>query len=229
MPRAARVVIPECPHHVTQRGNNHQDVFFVDDDRRVFLQLLGEAAEEHGVLIDGYCLMTNHVHLIATPAAEHSLAGALKWTNQVYAQYVNRLHGRSGHLWQSRFYSCALDAEHTRTAMAYVERNPIRAGLCQQAWDWPWSSAAAHCGWEVAFSLPGLEKWAERASPEAWQKVLNDPQDEAQISRLRQCVLRGRPLGSDAFVAKLESLLGRRLRPLPHGRPRKKAGDPPKS
>jgi len=97
---------------VSYPGNNRRDVFFVDDDRRVFLDLLAEASKRFDLAVDGYCFMTNHIHLVVTPEREDSLAGALKRTNQLYAQYVNRLHGRSGHLWQGRFYSCALDERH---------------------------------------------------------------------------------------------------------------------
>ena len=142
MPRTARVVIPGCVHHVTQRGNNRQDVFFVDADRQMFLQYLREAAERFALRVEGYCLMTNHIHLVVTPQREDSLAGALKRVNQLYAQYVNRLHGRSGHLWQNRFFSCPLDREHLWRALVYVERNPVRARLCRKAWQWQWSSAA---------------------------------------------------------------------------------------
>jgi len=95
MPRVSRIVLPGRPHHVTQRGNNRQDVFFVDDDRRVYLGLLKEQAERFGLEILGYCLMSNHVHLVAVPAGEDSLAKAVGRTHFLYTQYVNRLHGRS--------------------------------------------------------------------------------------------------------------------------------------
>src|SRR4030042_765949 len=133
MPRLARMVIPGVPHHITQRGNNRQDVFFVDDDRRVYLSLLQEPSRRYGLQLLGYCLMSNHVHLIATPARDDSLAKAVGRGHWLYTQYVNRLHGRSGHLWQNRFYSCALDEEHLVAARAYAERNPVRAKLVKQA------------------------------------------------------------------------------------------------
>ena len=221
MPRSARIVIAGCVHHVTHRGNNKQDVFFVDDDRRVFLDLLADACERFGLTIDGYCLMTNHVHLLATPASESSLAKALKRTSQLYAQYVNRLHGRSGHLWQDRFFSCALDEQHFWRALAYVERNPVRSRLCRVAWRWSWSSAAAHCDGLDPSGLLDLATWQDRASPDQWRQALREAEDDPQIERLRLCTNRGRPLGSDAFLAKLERLLDRRLRPFPRGRPRK--------
>jgi len=105
MPRFARVVIPGCAHHVTQRGNNRQAVFFVEDDYRVYLELLAHQAARHDLRINGYCLMPNHVHLVATPRQETSLSRAVGRTHYLYTQYINRLHGRSGHLWQSRFFS----------------------------------------------------------------------------------------------------------------------------
>ncbi len=221
MPRSSRVVIAGCAHHVTQRGNNRQDVFFVDDDRRVFLALLAEAAERFELVVDGYCLMTNHVHLVVTPHRESSLADALKRTNQLYAQYVNRFHGRSGHLWQDRFFSCPLDEVHFWRALAYIERNPVRARLCRKAWRWRWSSAAAHCGGKDPTGLLDLPGWSEQMDTQRWRNLLTTAGDEQQLARLRLCTSRGRPLGSDKFVAKLETLLGRRLRPLPPGRPRK--------
>ncbi|MGB7161246.1 MAG: transposase, partial [Tepidisphaeraceae bacterium] len=145
MPRVARVVVPGVPHHVTQRGNNRQDVFFVDDDRLAYLRILAQQCRKHGVAILGYCLMGNHVHLVVIPATADALAKAIGRTHWLYAQYVNRSHGRSGHLWQNRFYSCALDDEHTVFAMRYVEWNPVRARICRAARRYRWSSAAAHC------------------------------------------------------------------------------------
>ena len=222
MPRSARVVIPGCPHHVTQRGNNGQDVFFVDDDRQVFLSLLGNASTKFGLGVEGYCLMTNHVHLVVTPTMAEALGQALKRVSQLYTQYVNRLHGRSGHLWQDRFFSCPLDEEHYWTAMAYVERNPIRAGLCRSAWQWRWSSAAAHCDGRDTSGLLNMAAWRERLPADGdWSEALGATQGVPDVKELRLATSRGRPLGSDSFVSKIEQTLGRRLRPLPIGRPRR--------
>lgn len=223
MPRVARIVIPDWPHHVTQRGNNRQDVFFVDDDRRTYLGLLKEESEKYGVCVGGYCLMTNHVHLIVTPESADGLAKALGRTHYRYTQYVNRLHGRSGHLWQNRFHSCALDEDHYWTAMAYVEQNPVRARLVRGAWRYPWSSAAAHCGlaadrWEL-LDLVAWHGWLQGSD---WKETLAGLLKEETLSTVRRNTHRGRPLGSDHFLSKVESLLGRRLRPLPVGRPKKR-------
>ena len=229
MPRTARIVIPGLPHHVTQRGNNRQDVFFTDADRKVYLELLGRQCKTFGLTIDGYCLMTNHIHLIATPRDEGSLAKAVGRTNLYYTRHINRLHGRSGHLWQDRFFSCPLDDQYFWTAMIYVERNPVRAKLVRKPWRWPWSSATAHVTGidpTATRETPGLldlAAWAKLQPPDGdWRESICQPQDEQTLMRFRTWSNRGCPLGSDSFLSKLETLLNRRLRPRKRGRPRKK-------
>ncbi len=207
---------------MTQRGNNAQDVFFVDDDRRVYLSYLKESAERCGVAVSAYCLMTNHVHLIVTPEKEDSLAKTLGRTHLMYAQYVHRLHGRLGHFWQSRFYSCPLDERQTQNAAAYVELNPVRAGMVSSAWDYAWSSAGAHCG-EMGdpSGLLALSAWFEQVSVAQWRATLHAiAQSDGTVQRLRLHTRTGRPLGDDTFLSKVETLLGRRVRALPHGRPK---------
>ena len=117
MPRKARIVLPNIPHHITQRGNNKDAVFFVDKDKDVYLAFLQEESEKYGLELLGWCLMTNHIHLIARPETEDSLAKAVGRAHFRYTQYINRMQGRSGHLWQNRFYSCALDRSHFRQAL----------------------------------------------------------------------------------------------------------------
>jgi putative transposase len=224
MPRAARLVIPGCPHHVTQRGNNRQAVFFTQDDRQEYIRLLGEQADRFGLTIQAYCLMENHVHLVATPATEGTLAQAVGRTNLKYAMYLNRMHGRSGHLWQDRFFSCPLDEGHFWRACVYVERNPVRAGLVPQPWQYAWSSAAAHVDGKDPTGLLDLAAWRSRvADGESWRQRVTLELDEQTILRLRAATFNNRPLGSDTFLAKLEAALGRRLRPRPRGRPKTQA------
>jgi len=164
--------------------------------------------------------MSNHVHLIAIPKSEAALAKALGRTDYRYAQYVNCRHGPSGHLWQSRFYSCPLDKDHYWTAMAYVEQNPVRARLVRCAWRYRWSSAAAHCGAGPDRSgLLDLGGWANSRAAKGWQQTLAERLQPEMLLALRLNTHRGRPLGSDRFLSKIESLVGRRLRPLPVGRP----------
>jgi putative transposase len=164
MPRRSRLVVPEIAHHITQRGNDRQAVFFSADDRRLYLHLLAQQAAACGTHILGYCLMTNHVHLVAAPDREDSLARTLGRTHAEYAQAVNRSRSRTGHLWQNRFFSCPLDPSHLENVMRYVDLNPVRAGLTDAAWEWPWSSARVHC-------VPGagdlvLAIWRDMGQPE---------------------------------------------------------------
>jgi putative transposase len=223
MPRAARVVIPGCPHHVVQRGNNRQDVFFVDSDREYYLEVLRDQSCKFGLRVEGYCLMTNHLHIVATPDGADSLAKAVGRTNLYYTRYINRLHGRRGHLWQDRFFSSPLDEEHFWNALIYVERNPVRAKRVRKPWRWPWSSAAAHVSGSDPTGLLDLSAWAQRLPRGSdWREAIGRPQDELIVERLRLWSHRGCPLGSDRFISKLESLLNRRLRPRPRGRPSKK-------
>jgi len=222
MPRLARTVATGFAHHITQRGNNKQDVFFVDDDRRAYLDFLRYNAEKHSLEVLGYCLMTNHVHIIAIPHDDDSLARAVGRTHFRYTQYINRFHNRSGHLWQGRFYSCALDESHLFTAMKYIELNPVRAKMCRVSWRYQWSSAAVHIDKKSKSDLLNLTGWYKLISAKEWKSALLEGVDESDVTRLRNNTHTGRPLGSDSFMSKLERMFGRRIRPLPIGRPKKK-------
>ena len=223
MPRMARVVIPGCPHHLTQRGNRREDVFFTAADRQRYLELLGEYAEKHGLAVQAYCLMTNHVHLVVVPRAEASLAAALKPVHMRYAQHVNWTQHIGGRLWQGRFFSCPLDEEHLWAGVRYVERNPVRAGMGEWAEDYRWSSAAAHCGLRADSVLSDPCELRSRLTPAKWRQWLREPwQAEAEMTaRLRHCTHTARPAGGATFVARLEALLGRVLRARKVGRPPK--------
>lgn len=224
MPRIPRIVIPDVPHHFTQRGNNRQPVFFSDADRRQYLAFLAEEAAAHHLNIWVYCLMTNHVHLIASPRHELAAARAIGRTHFRYSQYLNRRRDRCGHLWQGRFYSTALDEPHFWAAAAYVERNPVRARLVDKAWQYPWSSAAAHTG-RATNDLIDLGECRKAAGRTNWQATLAQPQEEEFVTALRSHSRTGRPLGSESFLAWLEAKLGCRVRALPVGRPRTRSSD----
>ena len=154
MPRLARVVAVGFAHHITQRGNNRQDVFFVDDDRRVYLELLKEQAGRYRLELMGYCLMSNHVHLIAIPHAEDALAKAVGRTHFRYTQYINRTHERVGHLFQGRFKGILVEKDSYLLQLArYIVLDPVRAGLACEPAEWPWSSYRATIGKDEAVDL----------------------------------------------------------------------------
>jgi putative transposase len=217
MPRMARVVVPGVPHHITQRGNRRENVFFVRSDYRRYLRLLADYSAERGLEILAYCLMPNHVHLVAVPAEPGSLAAVLKPVHLRYAQHVNLSQDSSGRVWQGRYYSCPLDAEHTAAAIRYVECNPVRAGVELRAANYDWSSAAAHAGLRRDRLLAsGIDKWVSVGD---WSDWLAEAEPEGLVARLRLHTRTGRPLGVDAFVRGLETQSGRRLHALPRGRP----------
>ena len=212
MPRFARAVAVGCAHHITQRGVDRQRVFFTEADRPVYLETLHTYAQQARLRVLAYCLMSNHIHLVATPEEPQSLAIALRRTHGRYALYLNARKRRTGHLWQNRFYSCALDDRHLWTAVRYVEQNPLRAGLSVRAEDYTWSSAAAHLGAPDETNLLDLAFWQQEGGAERWRSLLASADEYAAIRRLQQCTFTGRPYGADEFVRTLEKQLGRRLR-----------------
>jgi putative transposase len=159
--RLARVVAIDVAHHVTQRGNRRQVIFTSDSERSVYMGLLRESAERHCLSVIGYCLMSNHVHLVVIPRKTESLASTFKTTHGQYASYWNAAHHSSGHLWQGRFYSCPLDPVHLWEALRYTELNPVRAGMVQSAAQWKWSSAAVHCGAAEPDACLEMAPWRE--------------------------------------------------------------------
>jgi putative transposase len=224
MPRVARIVVPGVPHHITQRGNNRQDVFFADEQRHLYLEFLKKHSEQFGLAVWAYCLMSNHVHIVATPNSGEALAKAIGRTNFNYAQKLNRLMRRSGHVWQNRFFSCALEEVHLWRAIRYVERNPVRARLVRAASRYEWSSAAAHVNGVDETGVLDMKNWSARWKPGQWAEALRDP-DEEGAKLVCGSTRTGRPLGRESFVNRIEKELDRRVHAMPVGRPRPTRSD----
>lgn len=218
MPRIARVVATGLAHHITQRGNRRADVFLDDEDRLSYLELLKRYSQRHGLEILAYCLMSNHVHLVAIPQEAYSLARTFAETHMRHARHINRKQEQTGHLWQGRFYSCVLDEPHALAAARYVERNPVRAGLAAKAWDYPWSSARAHVG-EVCDDLLS-ERWPSGQLLAQWRDILTGPDADTETDALRAFTRTGRPLGGESFTAMVERITGRSVKLKKAGRPR---------
>jgi putative transposase len=218
MARLARVVMQGVPHHVTQRGNRRQTVFFSDDDYVAYRELLAEGCAAAGVEIWAYCLMPNHVHLILVPPDPGGLRAALGEAHRRYSRRVNFREGWRGYLWQGRFASAPMDEDHLMAAARYVELNPVRARLAARPGDWPWSSAPAH--------LAGRDDGVARVAPLLdrdgdWAAFLDGGLEPAAHTAIRAAERTGRPLGDAAFVAGLERSLGRVLaRQKPGRKPR---------
>ena len=177
MSRFARVVMADVAHHITQRGNARQVILSSEADRATYLELLSHYSKLHGLALLGYCLMSNHVHLVAVPGAAEALGQALKHTHGRYASYWNARNSSSGHVWQGRFYSCPLDEIHLWRALRYVEMNPVRAGIVPEATQWRWSSAAPHCGHSAPEPALEMEHWRKRWTVAAWNKPGTDGTD----------------------------------------------------
>jgi putative transposase len=221
MPRKSRMVFAGIPHHITQRGNRREPVFFCDDDRHYYLKWLSYYSRQHGLDILAYCLMTNHIHLVAIPKTTDSMHLVMRPLNMRYAQRINRSFGWQGHLWQGRFFSSPLDDAHMWQAMRYVERNPVRAGMVQQAQDYTWSSAAFYCAGREDSVITSCPLWAARCAAFStdWQSWLALPEPEQHLIQLRRSFTKGLPCGDDNFVSQLERQLGCSLRSRPVGRP----------
>jgi putative transposase len=229
MARLARVVAVDIAHHVTQRGNRREYILTSDAERMVYLDLLSQAIQVHSVSVIGYCLMSNHVHLILIPHKQNSLALAMKDTHGPYASYWNASHASSGHAWQGRFYSCPLDPMHLWEALRYTELNPVRAGMVAHPELWRWSSAAAHCGTAQPDVSLSMELWQQQWTAERWKLFLGEGESDAQLTALRQCTHTGRPFGSEEFIASLEKATQRRLAPQKGGRRSKRVDNGPQS
>jgi len=222
MARQPRIVLLGCPHHVTQRGNNRQDVFLLDDDRRFYLETLGELCRREKLRLLGYCLMTNHLHLVAIPDSLTALARGVGGANFRYTLRFNRRYRRSGHLWQNRFYSFALGRDHLLAALAYVDLNPVRAGMERRASDYPFSSAAAHQSGRDSSGLLDMRTFAKLNRCGDWAELLAaEDSNEASIRAIRESTRTGRPLGDEAFVKRVERELNVNLERKLAGRPRK--------
>jgi putative transposase len=202
-------VWPELAYHITQRGTNRQKVFFSTTDRKVYLDLLGQNRAGCGVRILAYCLMTNHVHLIAVPERPESLAVLFRRTHGRYAQYLNARLQRSGHLWQNRFYSCAVERGHLGFALRYVEMNPVRALIEKAPECYRWSSAKSHLSGSDASGVLDLDFWRQWGGAEQWRDMLATREDMLELERLRRCTYGGRPCGSEEFLRQMEERFGR--------------------
>ncbi len=207
MPRGKRCLLPDFPCHITQRGVNRCDTFSTPGDRETFLALLADNLADTGVRLLGLCLMTNHIHLIAVPERDDSISVLMRRVTGGYAQYYNARTRRTGHLWQNRFFSCVLGGGHLWAALAYVDLNPVRAGIVSGAAEYPWSSALAHVTRNDQSGLLDMEWW-KREAPESWELFLREQDDEI-VQQLGACTHSGRPFGDDEFVKEMGERLGR--------------------
>ena len=231
MARLGRYFLPDQPLHVIQRGNNRGAIFFCADDYARYRGWLAEAAGDYGCLIHAYVLMTNHVHLLVTPRRADSLPRAMQSLGRRYVRYVNAAHRRSGTLWEGRYRAAPIDSEaYFLGCCRYIELNPVRAGMVAHPRDYLWSSYRAHMhGAADALVSDHPVYRALGRGPEARQKayraLFRTTPDPTFIDALRAATNGGWALGDARFKRQIAAALGRRVAPLPKGRPPKPSGD----
>ena len=220
MARRARIVLSGYPHHVIQRGNHQQAIFFSDYDNRLYIKLLSKFAKKAGIKLWAYCLMSNHVHLIAVPDYEKSLAEGIGALHRTYTQFINKREGWKGHLFQERFLSYPMDEKYLYAAVRYVELNPVRAGIVKNAEEYPWSSARAHIFGNIDILLNDDFMRKEIGD---WAEYLQDKSADSERELFKRQRRMGRPLGDEKFIGELERITGRILRKRKPG-PKKNPG-----
>ncbi len=224
MARLPRLVVPQQPHHVLQTGNGSQLIFRDTDDYQRFLGWLKASAKEFKVALHAYVLMPDHVHLLATPSTAEGLAQTMQRVGRYYVPWYNAKYGRSGSLFQGRFKTSLIDAQrYFMVCSRYIESNPVRSQLVAELADYPWSSYPHHAGLR---SDPVVTDhalyWALGNTPfqrEAAYIDLSQPLSQADLATIDAAVLKGWPLGSDAFKAELQQRAQRQVLPAKRGRP----------
>ncbi|MFN0105072.1 MAG: transposase [Bryobacteraceae bacterium] len=224
MPRPERFVPAGVPVHVTQRGNFRKSVFALDYDYRLFLELLGRYAGEYGNRVVGYCMLPNHFHLVLIPDRDEGVSAMMQVLNSKYARTFNERLERKGHLWQARFGASSMSENHYRTALAYVDLNPVRAGLAGEATSYRWSSAAAHAGLCDYPAYLDRGEFSRMFTVEDWTEILQLEVQAEDAADLRRATHLGAVSGGPEFVREMECKYGRVLERRRPGRPRKEAG-----
>ncbi len=225
MARLPRLTIPGYPHHVIQRGNNRQPIFANDADRRLLLALWAEYADKFQVAVHAYVLMSNHFHLLVTPTTETGLPQMMQAVGRRYVRLFNDTHGRSGTLWEGRYRSTLIETEpYLLTCMAYIDLNPVRAGLVAQARDYPWSSHGHHIGRQQdKLITPHALFWSLGNTPfareAAYAELVRGGLRIEDQERLTEATVKGWALGSADFLSDLKRRTERRASRAKAGRP----------
>jgi putative transposase len=225
MARQPRLVLPDQPHHVLQRGNDNQPIFRDDDDHRRFLEFLRESAKFYRVAIHAYVLMPNHVHLLATPSDEDGLAAMMQKVGRLYVPWFNNKYGRSGTLFQGRFRTSVIDASaYFLACVRYIELNPQRNQLAFDPLEYPWSSYAHHAGVRPDPLITDHAKYWELGNTPfqreaAYIELAQQGMSGQELDAINAAVLKGAPLGSHAFMLELERKTKRQILPAKRGRP----------
>jgi Transposase and inactivated derivatives len=224
MARLPRLTLPGLSHHVIVRGNNRQQVFLDDQDRRVFLDFLAEAAQREQLLVHAFVLMDNHVHLLVTPEAEAAMSRTVQALGRRYVRYFNQRHQRTGTLWEGRYKSSLIQTDrYFMICMAYIDLNPVRAGMVARAADYAWSSHGHYIGRQtLRWLVPHALYWALGNTPfereHEYAKWVAQGVASRQVRALTKATLNGWPLGDEDFTRDLRHQVSRPVAPRRAGR-----------
>lgn len=228
MARLPRLTVPGYPHHLIQRGNNRQAIVAGTADYEMLLSLLGENAAKFGVALHAYVLMSNHFHLLATPEAAQSIPAMMQAVGRRYVRYFNDSQARSGTLWEGRYRSAVIQADrHMLACMAYIDLNPVRAGMVAEAADYPWSSHGHYTGARMdRLITPHPLYWTLGNTPFAREASYAELVRAGVATPIRDALtksaLGGWALGEADFVADLQKRTERRVAKSSAGRPHQK-------
>jgi putative transposase len=231
MARLGRYFLPDQPLHVIQRGNNRQPIFFAAEDYARYRDWLAAAAARYGCAVHAYVLMTNHVHLLATPQEAESLPRLMQSLGRRYVRHVNLAYGRSGTLWEGRYRAAPIDSEaYFLACCRYIELNPVRAGMVAHPRDYPWSSWHAHAqgapdGLVADHALYHALGATPHERQKAYRALFRPRLDPDFVAALRAATNGGWALGDERFRRRVAKAAGRRATPLAKGRPAKERRD----
>jgi putative transposase len=228
MARLARLIIPQYPHHILQRGNDRQLIFREEADYSAFLKWLREAARQFKVAVHAYVLMPNHFHLLATPADETGLARMMQWVGRYYVPYFNHKYQRTGTLWQGRFKTTIIDPEnYFLPCLRYIELNPMRLEMTGNPAHYPWSSYGHHIGAKPdPLITDHAIYWALGNTPfdreAAYRNLVEQGITQEEVRAIRDATNTGWILGAEKFRENIARQTSRRVSPAKKGRPKKK-------
>ena len=227
MPRQPRIDFPGLPQHLIVRGNDRNAIFFSDEDRLYFLKCLAEAKTLRGCEIHAFVLMSNHVHLLATPRLDHAASRMMQDVGRSYVMHVNKLHGRTGALFEGRFKSGLVETtRYFLACMRYVEMNPVRARLVPHPALFPWSSHGQNITGEPSGLITPHAEYLNlgrdsKARSQAYGRLLEAVASEDEIEAIRAGATHGMAVGTRTYCEEVAKLLGRSVSGKPRGRPPK--------
>ena len=227
MARLPRIVVPDQPLHIVQRGNDRNPVFFTEMDYRVYLDVLNEVSHRYGCAIHAYVLMTNHVHLLMTPQSKDGASRCMQMLGNKYVRYINGAYRRTGTLWEGRFKSALIDSDHyLLTCYRYIELNPVRANMVLLPGDYRWSSYHYNALGQADALVKPHSGYVDLGQGDTERRQLylglfDNCIDKEQLQLIRKSTQSGTIIGGDVFKEKIEAVLQRSVIKQDHGGDRK--------